>query len=186
MAGTLTVQNLQGPSTGANANKILIPSGQTLYAPGHVMQVVNKKLDRLLTNSSTFADIPFQNSESTLDITPVSTNSKILVLFDLHIFVDLDADNTWRTALVKLLRDGSAIDGDTISYTSAYGTGAHLTTDTDRYMTYSTRQYLDSPSTTSAISYKLQGASKNNDSYIDFANAAFSAQGSMTLMEIAG
>lgn len=30
MAGTLITQNIQGPSTGANANKILIPSGQTL------------------------------------------------------------------------------------------------------------------------------------------------------------
>ena len=32
MAGTLTVQNLQGPSSGANANKIIVPSGQTLDA----------------------------------------------------------------------------------------------------------------------------------------------------------
>ena len=32
MAGTLTVQNLQGPSSGANANKVIIPSGQTIDA----------------------------------------------------------------------------------------------------------------------------------------------------------
>ena len=32
MAGTLTVQNIQGPASGANANKIIIPSGQTLDA----------------------------------------------------------------------------------------------------------------------------------------------------------
>lgn len=47
MAGTLTVQNLQGPSSGANANKIIVPSGQTLDASagfvppaGHVVQAV--------------------------------------------------------------------------------------------------------------------------------------------------
>jgi hypothetical protein len=34
MAGTLTVQTLQGPSSGANANKLLIPSGQTLDVSG--------------------------------------------------------------------------------------------------------------------------------------------------------
>ena len=34
MAGTLTVQNLQGPSSGANANKIIVPSGQTLEVAG--------------------------------------------------------------------------------------------------------------------------------------------------------
>ena len=38
MAGTLTVQNIEGPSSGANANTVLIPSGQTLHAPGHVIQ----------------------------------------------------------------------------------------------------------------------------------------------------
>ena len=32
MAGTLTVQNIQGPASGANANKIILPSGQTLDA----------------------------------------------------------------------------------------------------------------------------------------------------------
>ena len=39
MSGTITVQNIQGPTTGSNANKVLIPSGHTLHAPGHVVQV---------------------------------------------------------------------------------------------------------------------------------------------------
>jgi hypothetical protein len=30
MVGTLTVQNLQGPTSGANANKVIVPSGQTI------------------------------------------------------------------------------------------------------------------------------------------------------------
>ena len=32
MAGTLQVENLIGPTSGSNANKVLIPSGQTLDA----------------------------------------------------------------------------------------------------------------------------------------------------------
>ena len=40
MASELTVQTLRGPTSGANADTVLIPSGQTLHAPGHVMQVV--------------------------------------------------------------------------------------------------------------------------------------------------
>jgi len=46
MSGTLTVQNLQGPTTGANANKVIVPSGHTLDASqgftppaGHVVNV---------------------------------------------------------------------------------------------------------------------------------------------------
>ena len=48
MAGTLTVQNIEGPTSGANANKVIIPSGQTLDASagfippsGHVVQTVS-------------------------------------------------------------------------------------------------------------------------------------------------
>jgi hypothetical protein len=40
MAGTLQVENLIGPTSGANANKIIIPSGQELSAAGHVVQVL--------------------------------------------------------------------------------------------------------------------------------------------------
>ena len=35
---TLHVENLKGLSSGSNANKIIVPSGQTLHAPGHVIQ----------------------------------------------------------------------------------------------------------------------------------------------------
>ena len=38
---TLQVENLIGPTSGSNANKVIIPSGQTLYAAGHVVQVVS-------------------------------------------------------------------------------------------------------------------------------------------------
>ena len=34
MVGTLTVQNLQGPASGANANKVIIPSGHVLDVSG--------------------------------------------------------------------------------------------------------------------------------------------------------
>ena len=38
---TLHVENLKGLSSGGNANKIIVPSGQTLTASaGHVIQVV--------------------------------------------------------------------------------------------------------------------------------------------------
>ena len=39
MASELTVQTIKGPTSGGNANKIFIGSGQTLHAPGHVIQI---------------------------------------------------------------------------------------------------------------------------------------------------
>jgi hypothetical protein len=41
MASELTVQTLRGPTSGANADTVLIPSGQTLHAPGHVINVTH-------------------------------------------------------------------------------------------------------------------------------------------------
>lgn len=40
MGSTLSVTTLQGLTSGSDANKIYVPSGHTLYAPGHVLQVV--------------------------------------------------------------------------------------------------------------------------------------------------
>jgi len=36
---TIKVENLTGITSGANANKVIVPSGQTLIAPGHILQV---------------------------------------------------------------------------------------------------------------------------------------------------
>ena len=82
MAGTLTVQNLQGPSTGANANKIIIPSGQTLDvsggtltpSAGQVIQTVNvSEVSALQTTSTSMQTVTFAN------ITPSTTSNAILI-----------------------------------------------------------------------------------------------------------
>ena len=46
MAGTLQVENLIGPTSGANTNTVSIPSGQTLHAPGHVIHCEQQKGNR--------------------------------------------------------------------------------------------------------------------------------------------
>ena len=38
MASELTVQTIKGPTSGANANTVLVPSGHNLHVPGHVIQ----------------------------------------------------------------------------------------------------------------------------------------------------
>jgi len=84
MAGTLTVQTLQGPSSGANANKLLIPSGQTLDvssgtlvpSAGQVVQVQTRKYANVgfSTTSGSLVDI----TNFYVDITPTSSNSIIV------------------------------------------------------------------------------------------------------------
>ena len=75
MAGTLTVQNIEGPSSGANANTVLIPSGQELHAPGHVIQYQQRHYDCAGFSSTTASFIDFTNVY--VDITPKFSNSLI-------------------------------------------------------------------------------------------------------------
>ena len=77
MASELTVQTLRGPTSGANADTVLIPSGQTLHAPGHVLQVqetfdLNSNVISISSNSLTATGI-------ICSITPKYSNSKILI-----------------------------------------------------------------------------------------------------------
>ena len=52
MASELYVETLKGLTSGANANKVIVPAGQTLYAPGHVIQVVGANDIITATNSN--------------------------------------------------------------------------------------------------------------------------------------
>ena len=85
MVGTLTVQNLQGPTSGANANKVIIPSGQTIDASagtlvpsaGAVVQVIqeyNPSASHVATTSESLVA-----SGITASITPKYSNSLIIV-----------------------------------------------------------------------------------------------------------
>jgi hypothetical protein len=83
MAGTLTVQNLQGPTTGANANKVILPAGHTLDtsggtlvpSEGQVLQVLRtNELSSDVTTSSTTPVVVW-----TKTVTPKATNSTFYV-----------------------------------------------------------------------------------------------------------
>ena len=82
MVGTLTVQNLQGPASGANANKVIIPSGHTLDASagfvpsaGQIVQVQYGELSsRVIYNNQAFGSIGLSAT-----ITPTSASSLILI-----------------------------------------------------------------------------------------------------------
>lgn len=84
MAGTLTVQNLQGPSSGANANKIIVPSGHTIDASAGTLvpsagQVVQYEWypNTVVWNSSSssFSDV------QSVAFTPKASGSTIMARF---------------------------------------------------------------------------------------------------------
>ena len=158
-------------------------------ATGAVLQVVSvNKTDAFSTSSQSFVDI----AGLTLSITPTSTSSKIVV----------DVDYTGSClghASIRLVRDSTPI------YIGTGATGIQInvgmqfasngTLNHAYQLSKGTMKTLDSPSTTSSVTYKVQGAVPHHASYILYCNRIHQNENnkfigygasSITLTEIAG
>jgi len=117
---------------------------------GKVLQVVQGvKVDTFSSTTVDWVDV----TGLTVDITPSSTSSKILVSF----ITNLSGSTTGgHTSLVRCLRDSTAIGGGTqVGTNRKSASGLHCNRDTVE-MNWISYEYLDSPSTTSATTYKVQ------------------------------
>ena len=112
---------------------------------GKILQVVQTfKGDTTTTTSTSFGDI----SGMSATITPSSASNKVLVSFTLHL-----SSNNSPVIIVNLLRGTTNIAQPTV--TDAHPSTLQLWMDADRMVTQN-YEFLDSPSTTSATTYKLQ------------------------------
>ena len=164
----LVVDQLQGNS--ATGNKITIPSGHQLIAPGAVLQVVNYPFTTYVSTTST----SFVNVWNGT-ITPKSANSKILIILSL---CGMTSSGTSDYGIVRVTRNASQLyiaDG-----LLAYAAGQSF----NRSAT-STTFYMDSAATTSLITYGVDyKCSISNIRINDYGVAG--AVSSLTLMEIGG
>jgi len=184
--GTHTGNVATNSITTASGSTITIPTGKTLVgtdantfiAPNHVVQTKFQVASRTVTTSTSYALMNGYN----LAITPTSTSSKILITYCYHVFVDSTTANVWRGALVRLMN----VTTDTVLSTdsAAYGESSNFNNTNDRYMTYASSQFIDSPNTTSAVTYGLECRSKSGSS-IDFNYTSYGRGGSIRLEEIA-
>lgn len=78
MASIVSVEQIKGLAAGSTPNTISIPSGQTLHAPGHVIQVTtnNSTGSAISVSSQTWTD-----SGLSVTITPKFSNSKMVICF---------------------------------------------------------------------------------------------------------
>jgi len=178
---TLHVENLKGPTSGANANKIFIPTGQTLSAPGHIIQVQQGVMTaRQTVSGSSMVDV---GSNFEVTITPASTSSKILV----------------QTMLTGIVHRNELINsqlrrtvGATTTNINLLGWYSYISTSEWCPLTIA-HNYLDSPNTTSACTYKLQvGTHTTSAYYINYNNTQIvsgssdDCRSTITALEIAG
>lgn len=176
MASEITVQTIKGPTSGANANKVIIPSGQTLDASagftppaGHVIQTVSKTMNgRDSITSSSFTATSFFHS-----ITPTSSSSKILVMF----MTGLNTQATSRDGELTVYRDSTELSGQTHGF-------AYIKGDNSRIQIPVHLSYLDSPNTTSSVTYRVYAKSGTGGNIeVPVTSSEITT---ITLMEIAG
>ena len=136
---------------------ITIESGHVITQPGSVIQVVHVLFtDNTSISSSTFTDV----TGATLTITPKFASSKIYLETDLGVYVAVSGSN-YAYGGSKVLRGSSTevsctnmTDGNG-PYTYGASSNGGTYTQLDARHRYSV---FDSPNTTSATTYKVQGA----------------------------
>ena len=153
--------NVTGTLPAANGG-----SGRTAVT-GNVLQVISTSAaDDLVTTSTSFVDINLS-----LNITPSATSSKIFVVYT----GNNETNGTGGNRLsIQMLRDSTQI---------ADATGVGSLGSENGIVTSASLSVLDSPSTTSQITYKMQG--KSDDGTVMVFNVG-SNVGALTAYEIAG
>ncbi len=180
------IQTADGTGTIALQNQL---SGMTSASmpTGSVLQVVQSTFaDDAATNSDNWQDIPLS-----IAITPSSTSNKILVQANIWIGVN---NNGQYGTFVQVLRGSTQINMGNAEASRPRVMGAAYSDDHDYDLWNVTCNYLDSPNTTSATTYKAQFRSgwANTEAYINRSgNDANNAGGArtmstITVMEIAG
>jgi hypothetical protein len=177
-------------SSGAVSLKNTTIDSTVTFPAGSVLQVKSTTKTDTFSQASSDADSPVTITGLTVDITPSSTSNKILVMYAL----DVSASDT-STFHSFLFRDTTGIcigDADGVRPRATMA-GIGAVGGTFSRFNLAT-QFLDSPSTTSQITYSIKvGANGAVTAYInrsarDAANDTDDARGTstITVMEIAG
>jgi hypothetical protein len=162
----------------------------TLYGnKQNVIQVVQTVLATAYSATSsgnTFADI----TGLSVSITPSSASNKILVFAN----VSINSSSVDGTAF-RILRDSTPVGVGSPAGSRSAATGVSASVATNGSVGTTVGTYLDSPATTSAITYKIQGLAGSSGgtfyvnrtgTYTDAANGYSSTPiSSITVMEVA-
>ena len=169
---TLSVDTIQGKTT---AGTVAMPSGmtvQTVYNNYTTQTVISN------SGSSPVGPNTFFDTGLTCSITPKFSTSKIYVLLSQQLRMNDSSGYAEAGVGYKFFRDSTAIYTTNTNYaTYIY----HNDTAEQDWRGWQTLVVLDSPSSTSSLTYKVQLA-KYGDGYLSAQDN--SNQSSLTLMEI--
>ena len=160
-------------------DKIIPTDGVPTGGGGGIIQVVHeKRTTSFSTTSQTYVDF------MTATITPKFSTSKILISFGLSAGTNDDVNHVYAIIHRDSTEIGSATDtGSRTGASVVYNTG-------DQQQLFGGSQHLDSPATTSAITYKVQWAAKQATGYLNRTGSDGNSVGyprtasSLTVMEV--
>lgn len=162
-------------NTAGSITRSLLPSGS-------VLQVVSAtKTDVFSTTSTSFTDV----TGMSVSITPTASNSRFLIQVVANV-----ANSGADAVMILLLRDSTAICLGDAAGSRIRASASNMFTSSN--MSSTCVNFVDSPATASAVTYKLQmrinsGTGYLNRSGADVDNAAHPRTAStITVMEIAG
>jgi len=129
-----------------------IPSWAAPAAGGKVLQVVQGTT----TTSTTISTSTMTDTTITATITPTLNTSKILVMANSTVYSGQSASTTYVSTNARLMRDATVLTtfNPFQQIEAASATGYSV-------INQVSLTYLDSPATTSAITYKVQGSERH-------------------------
>jgi hypothetical protein len=176
--GTIFVDKLDPQSgtnltLGSSGDTVTLTSGAKTSGFGKIGQVVStSKTDSFNTTSTSFTDI----TGMSVSITPTTTSSKVLILLNAPSILSQANNQVWY---MKLLRGSTAIGGGATddAFRMCYSASVY----DPAQVSY---QFLDSPSTTSSTTYKLQVKVSGDTYYLNTMAGGTASASSITAMEI--
>ena len=176
---------LKDADVGTTANKLVQLDGTAklpavdgsaltnLPAGGKILQVVSYVYTGYTTvASSTFTSVPVS-----VNITPSATSSKILIMVSGG---TIAPDDQCSVTVAQVYRDSTALSGASFSCNIWVNHGSHHPTGSPASITY-----LDSPATTSEITYQLYVKEESGGSSTIYINYYGRGDMTITAMEIA-
>ena len=173
-------------STGGTERAVIDNNG--LSAAGHVIQVVSATYSTEVSTTSQ----DYSDTGLTCNITPRSSSNKILVLVSQPFRTQ--RSTTVANGGIRILRDSTVIVSSASLETDGRPYGIHIdvsgsgASETTLKGVWN-RTYLDSPSSTSALTYKTQHATyneSNSNSFRTQYDSTVDESSYIILMEVAG
>jgi hypothetical protein len=180
-SGSLELQSDGTTIATLSSTGLTMASGKKVFSEGGVLQVVNTiKTDSFSTSSTTFTNV----TGLSVSITPSSSSNKILIIASVT-GIGTDTASAGATGFV-LVRDSTNIAQATGASNNFTGQLSNRNLGGTAHTLNSALAYLDSPATTSSVTYKIQGRAETGTLYINKDPDNTNSVSTITVMEIKG